>query len=412
MKTRTLFFASYLLSASLFLIVSCQKELSFEIPPVIVDNSTVAAFTLGSEGNNCTGAEVKGTYMHDVEMNASNTAEIQVSVTKKGSYELTTDTVNGVSFFASGDFEKTGNQTVALTARGLPEAEGDKEFSISGATNKCSFKVSFSPKPPPATFSLAGAPNECTTPTIKGSYTVGVALSTANTVTLKVNVTKAGSYSITTNTVNGISFSGSGVFSATSNDIPVVLTGTGKPLAKGTTTLAVDMNTGCNFTITVADAPPVGSDAFQCKIDGKLINFTKNAKASTIESFTNAPALTLRGDEEGDGDDSFDLYIKNNDNTAVKAGTYDEKSFAPTSINNLGYQIIVGYTARTTDLSTRWTTISNAPPFISGNPAFTIKVTSITATRVKGTFSGKLANDDKSKFKTVTEGMFDLPVGE
>lgn len=412
MKTRTLFFTGCLLFTSLFFIVSCQKELSFEIPPLIVDDSIAAVYALGSEGNNCTGVELKGTYMNDIEMNAGNTAEIQVNVTSKGFYVLTTDTVNGISFFATGDFEKTGNQAVVLTARGIPEDEGDEKFSINGATNKCNFKVAFVPKPPPATFSLAGAPNECTTPAIKGSYAAGSALSTANTVTLKVNVTKAGSYSISTNTVNGMSFSGSGVFSATGNDIPVVLTGTGKPLAKGATTLAVDMNTGCSFTITVADAPPAGSAVFQCKIDGTLIKFTDKAKASVIDPLANTPALTLSGREEGDAGDSFSMYIKNNDNSKVKAGTYDEKSAVPSSVTNLGHQITANYSDRATDLSTSWATISNIPPLITGNPAFTIKVTSITATRVKGTFNGKLGNDDKSKFKTVTEGVFDLPIEE
>lgn len=96
----------------------------------------------------------------------------------------------------------------------------------------------------------------------------------------------------------------------------------------------------------------------------------------------------------------------------MKAGTYDEKHALPTSATSLGYRIEVDYSVKNADLSTTiWNTSSNLPPIITGNPAFTIVVTSVTATRAKGTFSGKLTNPPTNNaFKTITEGVFDLPI--
>lgn len=409
MKTRTLLFAACLLC--MFLIISCQKELSFETPTPNNNDSTVAEYTLGSGGDDCTGVVLAGTYISGVAMNGTNTAKIEVTVTTTGTYNLTTPVINGVSFSASGSFTGTGTQTVILTASGTPESAGEKKISITGVSNNCSFDITFSPAVPPSEFTLAGAPDACMEPVIDGVYAVGTALSASNTITLKVNVTTAGSYSITTNTVNGISFSGSGVFSATGTDIPVTLTGSGTPLAKGTATLKPDMNSSCSFDISVADEPPAGSGIFSCKIDGTLFNFTDQASAGIIDELTNDPYLMLEGFKDDDPESYFHIFISNNDKSAVKAGTYDGNHFVPTSLTDLGYRIEADYIVKNADLSTTmWNTSSSIPGF-SVNPPFTIVITSVTATKVKGTFSGKLTNlPDNNAFKTITEGVFDLPI--
>ncbi|HLG40252.1 MAG TPA: hypothetical protein VI461_11310, partial [Chitinophagaceae bacterium] len=59
---------------------------------------------------------------------------------------------------------------------------------------------------------------------------------------------------------------------------------------------------------------------------------------------------------------------------------------------------------------TIWNTSSTLFP--PPNPAFTIIITSVTATRVRGTFSGTLTNtlQGSTLFKQITEGVFDLPI--
>jgi hypothetical protein len=50
---------------------------------------------------------------------------------------------------------------------------------------------------------------------VSGDYTKGVVLNSTNKVTVKVNVTTIGSYSISTTATNGMTFSASGAFSTT-----------------------------------------------------------------------------------------------------------------------------------------------------------------------------------------------------
>lgn len=411
MKTRTLLFAACLFYAVAFLFISCQKELSLEIPRSNNNDSTAAKYTLGVAGDTCTGIVLAGTYMSGIAMSSTNTATIQVTVNSKGTYNLNTTAVNGISFAAQGSFTTTGSQTVVLTASGTPSAAGEKKFSITGVNNNCSFDITFAPPAPPAVFTMAGTPDTCTAPTINGVYALGTALSASNTITLKVNVTTAGSYNITTNTVNGITFSGSGLFSATGTEKSVILTGSGTPSAKGIATLTPNITSSCSFNISVADAPPAGSGTFTCKIDGTLITFNQSASADITDPITEEPYLMLGGHKDGDPEDYFHIFISNNDKTAVKAATYDEKHFVGTSLSDLGYRIEADYIAKNADLSTTiWNTSSSIPGFSTGQP-FTIVVTSITATRVKGTFSGKLTNTPTDNaFKTITEGVFDLPI--
>lgn len=413
MKTPKTLTGYLLFFTILFVFTSCQKELVFEDQPNPPDNtgSTPAVYTLGGAGSNCTGAVLSGTYMSGVATTETNTVKIQVTVTTKGSYSLSTASVNGIKFTGKGDFSNTGEQTITLTATGTPEADGDKTFSITGANSNCSFVIKFLAAAPPAVFSLAGSPNACTSPAINGTYAVGSALSSNNSIVLKVNVTAAGTYSITTNTVNGISFSGSGVFTSTGNNIAVTLTGSGTPAQKGVTTLKPNVTAACSFDITVTDAPPAGSGTYSCKIDGTLTTFNEHAVFAIKSPLDNKPYLKLEGYRDDKYESQFQIFILNNDNSPVKAGTYDEKHFAPTSLTDLGYRIEVDYTVKNADLSTTtWNTSSSIAGF-SVNPPFTIIVTSITATRVKGTFSGKLTDiPNATKTKVITEGVFDLPL--
>src|SRR5450755_3881835 len=66
-----------------------------------------------------------------------------------------------------------------------------------------------------AVFTLAGAPGNCSSPVINGIFQAGTVLDTTNRITLQVNVTAAGTYSISSGSANGIKFSATGTFSLT-----------------------------------------------------------------------------------------------------------------------------------------------------------------------------------------------------
>ena len=91
---------------------------------------------------------------------------------------------------------------------------------------------------------------------VNGQFQGGVALTTANSVTLKVTVTGVGTYNLYSNTVNGYSFAKSGSFTATGTQF-VTLPGTGTPTATGVNTFLVTFGTTCSFTVVVVSAVPI-----------------------------------------------------------------------------------------------------------------------------------------------------------
>ena len=70
----------------------------------------------------------------------------------------------------------------------------------------------------------------CTGITVMGNYYTATSLDQTNTVQLQVNVTIAGTFSVTTNTSNGIKFSASGAFTGTGLQT-ITLNGSGAPVS-------------------------------------------------------------------------------------------------------------------------------------------------------------------------------------
>jgi hypothetical protein len=92
--------------------------------------------------------------------------------------------------------------------------------------------------------------NNCSSVKVNGTYTVGLPLSTSNTLQVTVNVTKPGNYSISGTTDVGIFFQKSGVFPSI-GDYTIILPGYGAPTQAGDdipVTLAINdyQNTTCN----------------------------------------------------------------------------------------------------------------------------------------------------------------------
>ncbi|MEP7165958.1 MAG: hypothetical protein ABI741_14745 [Ferruginibacter sp.] len=212
-------------------------------------SSGTAIYTLTGTPGACSTPIINGIYTAGTAMNASNTVILTVDVTTVGTYTISTGTSNGISFSGTGTFTITGSQIIILTGSGTPAATGT--FSYIPGTNGCSFSITTTNAGPPAVFTLDGAPNACTAPTINGTYTAGTALGSSNTVQLAVTVTTAGSYNITSAIVNGFSFSGGGTLATGSQTI--TLTGNGTPANTGPAVFT-PVAGGCSFTINVTTA--------------------------------------------------------------------------------------------------------------------------------------------------------------
>ncbi len=237
------------LSCFCLILISCKKDSTNGANP----GGTSTYTLLGAPGG-CTAPVVTGTYGVGTALTAANTITLSVDVALNGTYAIGTTSVNGVRFTGTGVFATTGVQTIVLTASGTPQRSGIFYF-VPNTNNTCNFPVSFGAGGPPAVYTYAGAPANCTAPTITGTYTTGVSLGSNNYVDLAVNVTTPGAYTVTTNTLNGIRFSGSGAFTATGAQV-IRLIGNGMPAASGPF-VYTPANNGCSFTITVnPPAPP------------------------------------------------------------------------------------------------------------------------------------------------------------
>ncbi|MDB5192029.1 MAG: hypothetical protein JWQ96_1592 [Segetibacter sp.] len=246
-----------------FVFAACQKELSLETGAA---GTAVGTFAKDSATDNCQPISVNGTYNKDSTLRDSNYVLVNVNVTTAGMYKIVTTTENGYFFQDSSYFAAAGPQTVKLKAFGKPEKVMTSNFVVQFGSSFCNFSVTATQgsggtggSSGTAAYALAGAPGSCTTPVIAGTYTTGTALTTANTVTLNVNVTTVGTFSITTPTSNGMTFSGSGTFTTTGPQT-IRLTGSGIPVIAGSTPVPVTMaSSTCTFNITVAQGTGSGS---------------------------------------------------------------------------------------------------------------------------------------------------------
>jgi len=220
---------------------------------IVIGASTGAAvFTLQGAPGTCSGAIINGTYTVGTVLTIDNTATITVNVITPGTYFLGAATINGMVFSSTGYFPNTGIQSVTLNGTGVPLTAGAFNVTASnGGSSNCTFSVTVAAGSGPATYSLDVTAGACSGATYTGTYAAGVPLAGTNVVLVNVTVTTLGTYTITTDTNNGMTFSGSGTFLTTGTQ-PVPLTGSGTPVANGIFNFTATAGTStCTFSVTV-----------------------------------------------------------------------------------------------------------------------------------------------------------------
>lgn len=199
---------------------------------------------------NCSAVEVKGTYIEQKELNSTHYLVVPINVTKAGSYTITGTTTNGYQFYVTGVAMDTGTATVMVPAQGTPQAvqQDIVTLNFNGTDVDCTGNdVTVNVLTAAATYTIS-----CGNATVIGIYRVGQTLVTTHYIDIPVKVTNAGSWSITSDIVDGISFSGSGEFTATGTST-VRIYGTGAPTSISTKTLTLTTNSdgGVSTTCTV-----------------------------------------------------------------------------------------------------------------------------------------------------------------
>lgn len=242
----------YWLALVLIVLGACQKELSFEQPNTPAEGSLQSDVT-----GDCLPKTVNGAYAVGAALDANNNITIAVNVTKTGTYTIGTDTVNGYFFRGTGSFTSVGVNSITLRGNGTPFAAGTNNFVVSFDSTVCDIQVTVTQ---PGAGTLAGAPNNCAPITVNGGYSPGANMTASNNAIVQVNVTTAGAFTITTDTVAGIWFTYSGNLGTGPQAVTLQANGT-IPAAttNGNKTFRVKLGTSnCTFDVNVA-APATGT---------------------------------------------------------------------------------------------------------------------------------------------------------
>ncbi len=360
--------------------------------PFAICNFTVnvtgpAVFTLVNGGTppNCASAVVNGTYTKDVPVSGAS-VDVSVNVTTTGSYTLTA-TGGGLTFTKTATFASTGVQTVNLPATGTPTIAGANTITFDSPFASCSFSVTVSG---PAAYTI-----NCPGVSVNGTYQVGANLTAANTITIPITVTTAGSYSITAS-VNGMTFSGSGLLTLAS--ISITLNGNTSTAPAGpaaTYNLSVG-SPACSIPIPVTGAAvidwsfKIGAttySGFSSTVPGEIV----------LDNTTNAPLTTLDYQGYNAANDDFYLFFGDLLGGINASETYNSSSTGTTNIAAFYFTDV----ASTIDLA--------ADPTEAGVTMILTVTSHNTITKtVIGTFAGTAHDYVSSTTKTITNGTFKI----
>ena len=368
--------------------------------------SSAAVFTLVGSPTTCTGAVQSNNFYATMPATASNYVDIKVDVTTAGSYTINTGAVNGVSFSANGSLALGTSQNIRLLASGTPSTAGSFPYALNttAPASNCGFNLTVQAAPTPAMYTF-----ECPSkPIFYGTYQAGVSTA-GDSVQINVTSVAGGSYSITTSTTassNGVVFAGSGILQASAIPQMVTLYASGTPTTSGPFTYTLTgtgVTSSCIFIQTYSVATTTnGTLKFNIGSVTKTFNFLNSADTSLVTPPPAAPPgnyyiLSVAGDAGSPSQEMFSFNIG-------KAAPYFTNGTTYT-VNQLMQSIILNVTY--TDGSG---TIYNAATDASTqNPAFSITISSITTTRVIGTFTGPVKNSS-GMIITITQGSFDLPL--
>ncbi|MCW1963485.1 hypothetical protein [Chryseobacterium viscerum] len=284
-----------------------------------------SVFTIDCSTSNAVGSYVKGK-----ELTNSNYLSIAVNVTKPGNYTISGTTTNGYNFYGTGVFLNTGTKTIQIPGQGAPQNIQTDNVSLeaNGTAVTCTPAISITVLSPAGTYTIS-----CGSATVNGVYKVGTALTASNTITLPVNVAALGSYTITTNTVDGISFSGSGTFTSTGNQ-NVTLSGTGVPSSTSVKTLTITsdsqggVSTTCSVNVVVV-------------IPKKTVLHIGLETAYGYSAYT-GPSRSLMDSPTNFGATASSI-VKYEGFTHISLGNSPSSGALQTALNNKPDIVIIGY---------------------------------------------------------------------
>ncbi|HUR66304.1 MAG TPA: hypothetical protein VMZ03_08115 [Chitinophagaceae bacterium] len=388
----------YWLALGLILIIGCQKEESFEIP-----NTPAGGSLQDDASGDCLPKTVNGTYgVGQALVPTTNTVNVQVNVTRTGSYTVYTDTVNGYYFRAVGTFTTLGNNTVTLRGNGTPFAAGTNNFVVRFDTTVCDLQVTVIT---PGVGILGGNPNACAPITVNGSYSPGAPLVLTNTAVVQVNVTTAGNFNFTTDTVGGIWFNFSGPLATGPQTVTLKSNGAiPAATALGNKTFTVKLGTSrCTFVVpfVAAGAATLGGAPNQCapvQVNGIYANgspLTAGHNVIITVTVATAGAVNITTDTKA----GFSFAFSGTLVAGTQTVTLQAVGGPPSGTGNQVFTVTMAGSSCTFDVP------------ISGNAVFSINC---AQSRANGTYSfGTNLNGSNTIFLDITvasQGNYNLDI--
>ncbi len=347
---------------------------------------------------NCPGATAQGSYQVGVALTAGNTVTIPITVTTAGAYSIS-GTINGMTFSNSGNLTLATTQIILnpTIPGSIPTAAAAPTSNLVVGTPACSIPITVAPAAGPATYTI-----NCPNVTVQGSYQVGVPLTAANTITIPVTVTSAGSYNLS-GTINGMTFSNSGNLTLATTQIILNPTLPSTPTAAASPISNLSIGSpACIIPITVAPAPVI-EWSFTVTGPGGATYSGATSDVIGVDDLVVTPFTYKIVDywgEYGGTPDLFNITFGDPAGGAFTAGETYNSNVATLGVN-LGYFYfdgLPGIELEATDPSTT--------PGV--NIIFTITSHNTTTKTIIGTFAGTAFDYVSSTNKTITGGTFKI----
>ena len=241
----------------------------------------------------------------------SGTIYTPYTVGNAGAYPGDVVTINGITLTRSPGILSSGSGQLSYKVTGVwtgvSGTFGVFPLNLFGSCTLCNLNsvntCSITLPLPLATFQ-AGSLNCTTNLTPTGNYQLLIPMTSSNTKSIFIQPTATGTYSASTNTVNGVTFSGSGYIQQNANNI--ILTASGTPAASGTFSYTETLaGQTCTFPITFLDALVTDCNSLiQSGPSGQLVHnqgysgtitwsYTNGSGASYLPSTTSATVSGL-----------------------------------------------------------------------------------------------------------------------
>lgn len=265
------------------------------------------------------------------------TLTIDIDVINPGTFNFSTVPAYGIQFTLNNQTLDSGKHTIVLHATGVPTVSGEKlMLQLEGTGMKIPFTTSINIVVEPASVKI-----NCGNATVNGIYKLHIPTTASNFIDIPVDFISTGTWNATTDTISGISFSGSGTATKEGN-ASIRLYATGTPNNAGTKTFSIQINKEvCKIDVTTLLPPKnVLLIGYISPYISMALDNTSNFGATGISKVENINII--KGPNNPSATDLANLINQNNIHVIVAGWKFDASDGAASVVadfikNKKGY---------------------------------------------------------------------------